>query len=37
VLTVAPELPGASQLFDAISSLGILPSLGHSDARFDDL
>ncbi len=37
VMTFAPELPGASQLFDAITSLGILPSLGHSDARLADL
>ncbi|MGA2762347.1 MAG: N-acetylglucosamine-6-phosphate deacetylase [Spirochaetia bacterium] len=37
VMTFAPELPGASELFDAIVSLGILPSLGHSDARFSDL
>jgi N-acetylglucosamine-6-phosphate deacetylase len=37
VMTFAPELPGASELFNAIASLGILPSLGHSDARFEDL
>ncbi|MGA2614701.1 MAG: N-acetylglucosamine-6-phosphate deacetylase [Spirochaetia bacterium] len=37
VMTFAPELPGASELFDAITSLGILPSLGHSDARLPDL
>jgi N-acetylglucosamine-6-phosphate deacetylase len=36
-MTFAPELPGASELFNAIASLGILPCLGHSDARFEDL
>lgn len=37
VMTFAPELAGASELFGAITSLGILPSLGHSDARLEDL
>jgi len=37
VMTFAPELPRASELFDVMTSLGILPSLGHSDARFEDL
>ena len=37
VMTFAPELPGASDLFEGIVSSGILPSLGHSDARFADL
>jgi N-acetylglucosamine-6-phosphate deacetylase len=37
VMTFAPELAGASELFKAITSLQILPSLGHSDARLEDL
>ena len=36
-MTFAPELPGASELFNAITSLGIMPCLGHSDARLEDL
>lgn len=37
VMTFAPELPGASELFNAFSAAGILPSLGHSDALLEDL
>ena len=37
VMTFAPELAGASELFNAIASHGILPSIGHSDARFENL
>ena len=37
VMTFAPERPGASELFEAIVSSGIRPSLGHSDAHFADL
>jgi N-acetylglucosamine-6-phosphate deacetylase len=37
IMTFAPELAGASGLFDSLASFGIQPSLGHSDARFADL
>jgi len=37
VMTFAPELPAASELFNALGAAGILPSLGHSDALFADL
>ncbi len=37
VMTFAPELPGASALFDEIVSRRLIPSLGHSDARISDL
>jgi len=36
-MAFAPELPGASELFNSLVSLGILPCLGHSDARLEDL
>jgi len=37
VMTFAPELPRATELFGGITSLGVLPSLGHSDAKLADL
>jgi N-acetylglucosamine-6-phosphate deacetylase len=37
ILTIAPELAGARQVVDRLHAAGILPSLGHSDAAFDDL
>ena len=37
VMTFAPELEGANALADRLSAMGILPSLGHSDARLEDL
>jgi N-acetylglucosamine-6-phosphate deacetylase len=36
-MTFAPELPGARGVFDGLVAAGVLPSLGHSDARFTDL
>jgi N-acetylglucosamine-6-phosphate deacetylase len=35
-MTVAPELPGALELFEALADRGIIPSGGHSDARDED-
>ena len=35
VLTIAPELTGAADLIARLPSLGVLPSLGHSDASFE--
>ncbi len=37
ILTVAPELEGAAELIARLPGLGILPSLGHSDASFESL
>jgi len=37
VLTIAPELPGSRDLLDRLPAVGILPSLGHSDAGWDSL
>jgi len=37
VLTFAPELTGAEWLHGRLRELGILPSLGHSDAKYSDL
>jgi N-acetylglucosamine-6-phosphate deacetylase len=35
-LTLAPELPGALSLIDALVAAGVRPSAGHSDAWDDD-
>jgi N-acetylglucosamine-6-phosphate deacetylase len=37
VMTYAPELAGAALIADRMRSLGILPSLGHSEASYEDL
>ncbi len=37
MMTFAPELPGASDLCGGMRERGILPALGHSDARLPDL
>lgn len=37
ILTIAPELEGARALIARLRGLGILPSLGHSDASFEAL
>jgi N-acetylglucosamine-6-phosphate deacetylase len=37
VMTFAPELPGSSGLCGGLRERGILPALGHSDARMADL
>ena len=37
ILTVAPELPGARAVIDRLLAVGILPSLGHSDAAYGAL
>jgi N-acetylglucosamine-6-phosphate deacetylase len=37
VMTFAPEIEGAKDLPAALAARGIIPSLGHSDAAWDDL
>jgi len=37
VMTYAPELPGAASIAEHMRTLGILPSLGHSEASFEEL
>jgi len=34
IITIAPEIPGAPSLIKKISALGIVVSMGHSDATF---
>jgi N-acetylglucosamine-6-phosphate deacetylase len=36
IITLAPELPGAVQLIDRIAGRGIVASLGHSDASYEE-
>ncbi|UFU07661.1 N-acetylglucosamine-6-phosphate deacetylase [Ruania halotolerans] len=35
-MTVAPEVPGAGQVLDALCDVGALPSIGHTDASAPD-
>ncbi len=35
IMTLAPERPGANQLISHIREIGAVPSLGHSDATYD--
>jgi len=37
MMTVAPELPGALPVIEAMVRLGIVPSAGHSDATYGEL
>jgi N-acetylglucosamine-6-phosphate deacetylase len=37
VMTFAPEVEGGRAIADALAKKGIIPSLGHSDAAFEDL
>jgi N-acetylglucosamine-6-phosphate deacetylase len=36
MMTVAPELPGALELIAALAGRGVVASLGHSDASYED-
>jgi N-acetylglucosamine-6-phosphate deacetylase len=36
-MTVAPELPGALAVIEAMVELGVLPSVGHSDATYEQV
>jgi N-acetylglucosamine-6-phosphate deacetylase len=36
IITIAPELKGAARLIKKISDLGIIASMGHSDATFSE-
>ncbi len=36
IVTLAPELPGAEALIARIKGIGAVPSLGHSDATFEE-
>ncbi|MEW6048470.1 MAG: amidohydrolase family protein, partial [Bacillota bacterium] len=36
VVTVAPELPGAPELVQHVSRMGVLVALGHTDATYED-
>jgi N-acetylglucosamine-6-phosphate deacetylase len=35
VVTLAPELPGAEELIERVLEIGAIPSLGHSDATYE--
>lgn len=37
MMTVAPELPGALPLIEEMVRLGIVPSIGHSDATYEQV
>lgn len=36
MVTLAPELPGCLEIVEALSSSGVIPSLGHSGATFEE-
>lgn len=36
IVTLAPELPGAERLIARIREIGAIPSLGHSDATYEE-
>jgi N-acetylglucosamine-6-phosphate deacetylase len=36
IVTIAPELPGAAQLIRTIAGKGIIASLGHSEASYEE-
>lgn len=36
IVTLAPELPGAERLIARIREIGAIPSLGHSDASYEE-
>lgn len=36
IVTLAPELPGAMRLVEAVAARGAVPAAGHSDATFDE-
>jgi N-acetylglucosamine-6-phosphate deacetylase len=36
IITIAPELKGATQIIKKISAMGIIVSMGHSDATFSE-
>ncbi|MBP7892171.1 MAG: N-acetylglucosamine-6-phosphate deacetylase [Firmicutes bacterium] len=37
VMTIAPEMPGAMEIVKALASQGVLASVGHSGACYDDI
>lgn len=37
VMTIAPEMPGAIEIVKALASQGVLASIGHSGACYDDI
>ena len=37
IMTIAPELPGAIDMVKALASRGVLASVGHSGASYDDV
>ncbi len=36
MMTLAPELPGAAALLDAVADAGVLVALGHTDATYEE-